>query len=90
MPSSNAKPPDAAYVPFTSSGSSSSLREADEATEYAEALGASSPLLDLVDALFELRTRGFVVRQVRFIIGNSVILQRAAGASKELKWHVPH
>ena len=68
MPSSNAKTPDAAYVKLNSSGSSSSLREADEAAEYAEALGASSPLLDLVDALFELRTRGFVVRQVRFIL----------------------
>ncbi len=39
--------------------------EADQAAEYAEALGASAPLLDLVDTLFELQTRGFVWRQVR-------------------------
>ena len=47
-----------------SSGSFFPLSEADLAAEYSEALGASAPLLDLVDALFELQTRGFVWRQV--------------------------
>ncbi len=32
--------------------------------EQSENMGASMPLLDLVDTLFEMRTRGFVLRQV--------------------------
>jgi hypothetical protein len=38
--------------------------EEDQAAEYAEALGASAPLLDLVDVVFQLHNRGFVWRQV--------------------------
>ena len=39
------------------------LSEADPA-DYADSMGASAPLLDLVDIIFELHSRGFMWRQV--------------------------
>ena len=70
MPLPKCDGPSSGAAPSTRDGSSSggafppTVSETDEAAEYAEALGASSPLLDLIDTLFELKTRGFVVRQV--------------------------
>ena len=36
----------------------------EQHTQYAEALGASDPLLDIVDTVFQLQDKGFLLRQV--------------------------
>lgn len=36
----------------------------EQHTQYAEALGASDPLLDVVDTVFQLQDKGFLLRQV--------------------------
>ena len=40
------------------------LAPLSEADQYAESMGASAPLLDLIDSIFELQSRGFMWRQV--------------------------